>query len=133
MHWAILLVAIILEVVGTTCLKKSEGFTQVWPAVLMFVFYGFSFAALCFAIQRIPVGVGYAIWSGIGTAMIATIGMTYFKEDVSIAKIICVGLIVAGVSGLKLWENSSESANRDQMPASIHIESGMAIRQNDDA
>ncbi len=120
MYWGLLLLAIVFEVIGTTFLKKSAGFSQLGPTFAMFLAYSLSFAALCFAIQRIPIGVGYAIWSGLGTAMIATIGMTYFGEEVSPVKIACLTLIIVGVIGLKLWDKPEVTAS--QTPPAVRTQ-----------
>jgi small multidrug resistance pump len=100
--WGLLAVAIVSEVGGTTCLKLSNGFTN-WPATLaMVLFYMVTFGSLVFVVKYIPVSVSYAIWSGVGTALIATIGMVYFKEPVTVARLLFIGLIIAGAVGLNL-------------------------------
>jgi len=101
MYWLYLALAIGLEVCGTTCMKLSEGFSRLTPSILMFVFYGLSFAAFVFALKRIDISVAYAIWAGLGVMLIAIIGITYFKEPVSTLKIISIVLIIAGVAGLR--------------------------------
>lgn len=100
--WLYLVGAIALEVAGTTCMKLSEGFARLVPSILIFVFYALSFIALTIALKTIDVSVVYAIWSGIGTALIATIGILYFKESVTILKFASIGLIIIGVVGLNL-------------------------------
>ena len=100
--WLYLAGAIVLEVSGTTCMKLSEGFAKLVPSILIFVFYALSFIALTIALKTIDVSVVYAIWSGIGTALIATIGILYFKESVTILKFASIGLIIIGVVGLNL-------------------------------
>ena len=102
MHWGFLIAAIFLEVAGTTNMKLSEGFTRLLPSVLIFVFYGLSFAALTFALKKIDLSVTYAIWSGVGTAIIATIGVIWFKEPVTAFKVASIVLIIVGVIGLNL-------------------------------
>ena len=102
MYWVVLLVAIVLEVCGTTCMKLSDGFTRLGYSAALFVFYLLSLTALTFALKRIEVSVAYAVWSGVGTALIALIGMTYFREPVNATKIVSLGLIIAGVVGLNL-------------------------------
>ena len=104
MSWVYLICAITMEVIGTTNMKLSEGFTKTVPSVLMFVFYGFSFAFLTLALKKIDLSLSYAIWSGVGTALIAAIGVLYFKEPVTAIKIVSIGLIVIGVVGLALVE-----------------------------
>ncbi|HEV3080111.1 MAG TPA: multidrug efflux SMR transporter [Gemmataceae bacterium] len=101
MGWLFLLLAILLEVSGTTCLKLSAGFTKWLPSVLVLTFYGLSLLALGFCLKQLEVGAAYAIWAGLGTALIAMIGFIWFKEPVSAIKIVCLLLIVAGVVGLK--------------------------------
>jgi small multidrug resistance pump len=104
MSWVYLVCAIIMEVIGTTNMKLSEGFTKTLPSILMFVFYVFSFAFLTLALKKIDLSLTYAIWSGVGTALIATIGILYFKEPVTAIKIGSIALIVIGVVGLMLVE-----------------------------
>lgn len=102
MNWLYLIAAILLEVSGTTCMKLSEGFTRWTPAVWMFILYGLSFTSLAFALKRVDVSVAYAIWSGVGTALIATIGVLWFREPVTVLKVFSIGLVIAGVVGLNL-------------------------------
>jgi len=104
MSWIYLICAITMEVIGTTNMKLSQGFTKTLPSILMFVFYGFSFAFLTLALKKIDLSLSYAIWSGVGTALIAAIGVLYFKEPVTAIKIVSIGLIVIGVVGLALVE-----------------------------
>lgn len=101
-HWFILAGAIALEVAGTTSMKLSEGFTKLVPSVLLFVFYAASFVALTFALKKIEVSVAYAVWSGVGTAIIAAIGILYFREAATVLKFISILLIIVGVVGLNL-------------------------------
>ena len=110
MSWVYLVCAIIMEVIGTTNMKLSEGFTKTLPSILMFVFYVFSFAFLTLALKKIDLSLTYAIWSGVGTALIATIGFLYFKEPVTAIKIGSVALIVIGVVGLALVEQHPNPA-----------------------
>ena len=97
-----LALAICLEIAGTTSMKLSQGFSQLYPSLLILVFYAASLGALNMALVRIDVGVAYAIWSGVGTAMIAVIGIVVFKEEVSVVKVISLSLIIMGVIGLNL-------------------------------
>jgi len=110
MSWVYLICAITMEVIGTTNMKLSQGFTKTMPSVLMFVFYGFSFAFLTLALRKIDLSLSYAIWSGVGTALIATIGFLYFKEPVTAIKLVSIGLIVIGVVGLALVEQHPNPA-----------------------
>ena len=102
MTWLYLVLAILLEVSGTTCMKLSEGFTRMVPSILLVVFYTLSFGMLTLALKKIDVSVAYAIWSGVGTALIATIGVLWFKEPATAMKLISLGLIIMGVVGLNL-------------------------------
>ena len=102
MTWLYLVLAILLEVSGTTCMKLSEGFTRMVPSILLIVFYTLSFGMLTLALKKIDVSVAYAIWSGVGTALIATIGVLWFKEPATAMKLISLGLIIIGVVGLNL-------------------------------
>jgi small multidrug resistance pump len=92
----------VLEVTGTTAMKLSHGFTRLMPSVLIFVFYGASFVALTFALKKVDVSIAYAIWSGIGTAAIAVIGIAYFREPATVVKLVSIVLIIIGVIGLNL-------------------------------
>lgn len=105
--WIYLIGAILLEVAGTTSMKLSDGFTRLTPSILLFIFYLCSFVLLTFALKKIEVSVAYAIWSGLGTAIIAFIGYAYFKEPMSALKILSITLIIAGVVGLNLAERQS--------------------------
>lgn len=103
MGWVYLSVAIIFEVIGTTQLKRTEGNFFTTSGMLMLLFYAISFFMLTQALKNeIEVGVGYAIWSGVGTALIAIIGVTMFHEQASVIKFLCVAMIILGVVGLKL-------------------------------
>ena len=102
MTWLYLILAILLEVSGTTCMKLSQGFTKVVPSILLFVFYTLSFSMLTLALKRIDVSIAYAVWSGVGTALIATIGVLWFREPATAVKLVSLGLIILGVIGLNL-------------------------------
>src|SRR5687767_5560264 len=102
MHWVYLALAIVSEVAGTTCMKLSAGFTKAWPSVLMWVFYGVCFYFFTLALKKVDVSVAYAIWSGLGTALIATIGIIYFRESISLLKIVGLAAIIGGVIALNL-------------------------------
>ncbi|PCJ88296.1 MAG: hypothetical protein COA54_03255 [Thiotrichaceae bacterium] len=106
--WLILIAAIILEVAGTTAMKLSDGFTRPLPSVLLVVFYFFSLAALTLALKRIDVSVAYAIWAGVGTVLVAIVGVMWFREPVSLLKVASILLIAAGVVGLHLSSTAGE-------------------------
>ena len=102
MTWFFLILAIILEVSGTICMKLSQGFSKFLPSLTMFIFYGFSLASLTLALKKIDISIAYAVWSGLGTALIASAGMMWFKEPVSVFKLISLGLVITGIIGLNL-------------------------------
>ena len=87
---------------GTTAMKLSEGFTKTLPSVAMTLFYILSLAMLTLTLKKIDVGVAYAIWSGVGTALIAGIGVVLFGESLTPLKIASIVLIILGVVGLQL-------------------------------
>ncbi len=98
--WALLGVAIVFEVAGTTCMRLSESFTRLTPSILIFVFYALSFALNTVIMRTLGLSVVYAVWSGVGTVLTALIGYLYFKEPATALKMVSAGLIVIGVFGL---------------------------------
>ncbi|MCD7097936.1 quaternary ammonium compound efflux SMR transporter SugE [Stenotrophomonas sp. MMGLT7] len=102
MHWIFLLLAGLFEIGFALGLKYSEGFTRLWPSVLTVALAGVSLWLLTQALKAIPVGTGYAIWTGIGALGVALAGIVLFGDSASPARLLCIGLIVAGVIGLKL-------------------------------
>ena len=102
MSWVILFFAIVFEVAGTLTLKFTEGMTRLWPTVLMFAFYLVSLFGLSVAVSKIPVGTAYAVWSGVGTLMVAIMGVLWFKEQVTLLRAVSTLLIIIGVAGLYL-------------------------------
>lgn len=100
--WVLLGVAIVLEVAGTTFLKQTQGFARLGYVGAMFACYGLSLVALGLAVKRIEIGVAYAIWAGLGTALIAVIGILVFREAVTAVKLVSLALIILGVAGLHL-------------------------------
>jgi len=106
--WLILIAAIILEVAGTTAMKLSDGFTRPLPSLLLVVFYLLSLAALTLALKRIDVSVAYAIWAGVGTVLVAAVGVMWFRDPLSLLKVASILLIAAGVAGLHLSSIAGE-------------------------
>ncbi|MBZ5678119.1 MAG: multidrug efflux SMR transporter [Acidobacteriia bacterium] len=100
--WVILFFAIVFEVAGTLTLKFTEGMTRLLPTVLMFAFYLVSLFGLSVAVSKIPVGTAYAVWSGVGTLMVALLGVFWLKEEVTVLRSVSMMLIVIGVAGLYL-------------------------------
>jgi small multidrug resistance pump len=99
---AYLTVAIVCEVVGTTFLKYSDGFSRLGPSLGTVAGYGLSFVLLAQALKTMEVSVVYAIWSGVGTALITVIGITVLGESVNLIKIAGIALIIVGVVALNL-------------------------------
>ena len=106
MAWVFLIIGIFLEVLGTTFLKLSDGFRNLVPSILMFVFWGAGFGFLSFALRKIDISVAYAIWSGTGIAFMAVVGILWFGELVSTLKIVSISLIILGVVGLNFSPDS---------------------------
>ncbi len=98
--WYFLSGAILFEVAGTTCMKLSHGLSVLLPSVMMFFFYACAFTLNTQAVKTIELSVAYAIWSGVGTALTAAIGILYFKEPASAVKMVSLTLIIVGVMGL---------------------------------
>jgi len=100
MHWIYLVLAILFEVAGTTCMKLSAGFSKLLPAVLMGVFYVVCFCFLALALKKVDVSIAYAIWSGVGTALVAAIGILWFREPTTLLKACGLLAIIGGVVAL---------------------------------
>jgi len=102
MAWVYLVLAGLLEVVWAVGLKYSEGFSRLVPGMVTAVAAAASFWLLALALKQIPLGTGYVIWVGIGAVGTALVGMWLFNEPATAARLVCIGLIVAGIIGLKL-------------------------------
>lgn len=101
MAWIFLVIAGMLEVGWAIGLKYTEGFSRFWPSVATLVIMIASFGFLSIALKTIPIGTGYAVWTGIGAAGTAIIGMAFLGESREVLRIVCILLIIAGVVGLK--------------------------------
>jgi len=101
MDWTYLIVAGLLEIIWAVGLKYTEGFSRLWPSVVTIGVMVASLALLALALKTIPVGTGYAVWTGIGAAGTAIVGIVFFGESRDLLRIVCLVLIVAGVVGLK--------------------------------
>lgn len=106
MPFVYLAIAILAEVVGTTALKASNGFTVWVPSAVVVVAYGVSFYFLALALRAIPVGVAYAIWSGVGIVLISALGWVLFRQRLDAAAVIGIGLIMAGVVVIQLFSST---------------------------
>jgi quaternary ammonium compound-resistance protein SugE len=105
MAWTILIVAGILEVGWAIGLKYTDGFTRFWPSAWTIAAMTISIYLLAIAAKSLPIGTAYAVWVGIGAAGTAVLGIALFDEPRELARLVCLGLIVAGVVGLKLIEH----------------------------
>ncbi len=103
MNWIILIVAGLFETGWAIGLKYSDGFTKLVPSVLTAISMAISVYMLAIALKEIPIGTGYAVWTGIGAVGTALLGMILFDEPRDVARIICIMLIVAGIIGLKIF------------------------------
>lgn len=101
MGWTYLLLAGLTEIVWATSLKYSEGFTKLGPTVVTAVALACSLTLLGLALKTLPIGLGYAVWTGIGAAGATIVGMILFGDPVEPLRLACIGLILAGVLGLK--------------------------------
>lgn len=99
--WLLLFVAALFEVVWAVGLKSTHGFTRLWPSVGVLAAMAISMWLLALATRTIPIGTAYAVWTGIGAAGTAIAGILFFHESAAILRLLCIGLIVAGVAGLK--------------------------------
>ncbi len=106
MHWLYLGTAIVAEVIGTSFLKSSEGFTRVLPSLVVIVSYAAAFYLLSLTLKTLPVGIAYAVWSGVGVALIAAIGAVVFGQTLDLAGIAGIALIVAGVIVINVFSTS---------------------------
>ena len=105
-HWIYLSIAIVSEVIGTSARKASEGFTRLWPSVIVVTGYALAFYFLSLTLKTIPMGVAYAVWAGAGIALIAVIGWLYFGQTLDLAAIIGLSLIIAGVIVLNVFSKT---------------------------
>lgn len=102
-----LALAICAEVVGSSFLKASDGFTRLWPSLAVLLFYALSFFFLAQVLRVIPLGVAYAIWSGIGIILTALVGLFVFRQTLDAGAMAGIGLIVAGVVVMNVFSRSA--------------------------
>lgn len=105
--WLLLAIAIVAEVVGTSALKDSEGFTRLGPSAVVVLGYGVAFYCLSLVLKSIPVGITYAVWSGLGIVLITLSAWWLYGQTIDTAGFIGMGLIVAGVVVLNVFSGSS--------------------------
>lgn len=107
MTWLLLFIAISAEVIATTALKSSAGFTKLWPSVVTVIGYGLAFYFLSLTLKTLPVGVAYAIWSGVGIVLISLIAWLFHGQKLDIAAMVGMGLIVAGVLVIQIFSKGA--------------------------
>ena len=106
MTWILLIIAIVSEVIATSALKSAEGFTRLWPSVVVVVGYGIAFYCLSEVVKSLPLGVTYAIWSGVGVALIALVGWLVFDQKLDAPALLGWGLIVSGVVVINVFSKT---------------------------
>lgn len=107
MTFIYLVLAVVAEVVATSALKASLGFTRLWPSLLVVVGYGVAFYLLGLALRTLPVGVAYAIWAGLGIVLVTLVGMVVFGERPDLPGVLGIVLIVSGVVVLQVFSKMS--------------------------
>ncbi len=107
MGYIYLTIAIVAEVIATGALKSSQGFTQLVPSVVVVIGYSVAFYFLSLVLRTIPVGIAYAIWSGLGVVLISLVAAVVFKQKLDLAAVIGMVLIVSGVVVINLFSNTS--------------------------
>jgi small multidrug resistance pump len=107
MNWLFLSIAIAAEVIATSALKAADGFTRLGPSLVVIAGYGIAFYFLSLALRGIPVGVAYAVWSGVGIVLISAIGWFAFGQRLDAAAVLGIGLIMAGVIVLNVFSRST--------------------------
>ncbi len=105
--YAILVVAIVFEVLGTSAMQAAQHFTRLAPTVTMVVCYAIAFFFLSWSLRYLPVGIAYAIWSGLGIVLISLVGYVGFGQKLDLAAVLGLGLIIAGVVVLNLFSKST--------------------------
>ena len=105
MAWLLLLSAGFVEIIFALSLKYNQGFTKLWPSVVTAVSGIGSFALLMWALKTLPIGTAYAVWTGMGAVGVAIMGIILFKESVDWWRLLSIGLVVAGIVGLKLTDS----------------------------
>lgn len=105
-QWIFLGVAIVSEVIATSALKAAEEFTRLWPSLIVVIGYASAFYFLTLTLRTIPIGIAYAIWSGVGVALITLVGWVLYKQALDTPAFIGIGLIVAGVAVLNVFSKA---------------------------
>ena len=105
--WIFLAAAIVAEVVATTSLKASAGFTKLWPSVVVVIGYAVAFYFLSLTLKVIPVGIAYAIWAGLGIVLISLLGWLVFDQKVDLAGVVGMALIITGVVVINMFSKTT--------------------------
>ena len=106
-NWLYLSLAIFSEVLATSCLKSSEGFTKLWPSIIVLIGYMLAFYFLSLTLETIPIGIAYAIWSGVGVASITLVSVVAFDQKIDLSAVIGISLIIIGVIVLRVFSDAS--------------------------
>jgi small multidrug resistance pump len=106
MSFVYLTIAVVAEVIATSSLKASEEFTRLWPSVIVVVGYGVAFYLLSLCLRTIPLGVMYAIWSGLGVLLTGIVGWVVYKEHLDPPALLGMGLILTGVMVIRLFSTA---------------------------
>jgi small multidrug resistance pump len=106
MKFVFLTIAIIAEVIATSALKSVEGFTKFWPSFIVILGYGIAFYFLSLTLKTIPVGIAYAIWSGLGITLVSIIGYFFYKQDLDLPAILGLLMILAGVVVINVFSKT---------------------------
>jgi small multidrug resistance pump len=107
MNYIYLFAAIACEVVATSALKAADGFSRLWPSVIVIVGYGLAFYFLSLTVRSIPIGIAYAIWSGVGIVLIALVGVLLYRQPLDLPALLGMGLILAGVVVINLFSKAA--------------------------
>ncbi len=106
MAWILLAIAIVAEVIATSALKLSDGFTKFWPALLVILGYALAFYLLSLVVRQLPVGIVYAIWAGLGVVLVSLVGWICFGQKLDFASIAGMALILSGVFVLNVFSSA---------------------------
>jgi small multidrug resistance pump len=107
MNYVYLFAAIMSEVVATSALKAAEGFSRFWPSVIVIVGYGLAFYCLSLTVRTVPIGIAYAIWSGVGIVLISLVGLLLYRQSLDLPAVIGMALILAGVLIINVFSKTA--------------------------
>ena len=122
MPYVYLAIAIVTEVVATAALRASNGFSNLWPSVVVVVGYVVCFFALAMCVKRMPIGVAYAIWSGVGIVLITIAGWYLYRQRVDLPGILGMGLIIAGVLVIQIFSSTKEVEPLEETTAAAPVD-----------